>query len=57
MRSPPALRKPEIPLYPLTTQESSTENKAHIVKALEGVPQKEQAPIARGAIYEEGLHN
>lgn len=56
-RSPPALQKPEIQLYPLTTQESSTENKAHIVKALGGVRQKEQAPTARGAIYEEGLRN
>lgn len=48
---------PEIQRYPLTTQESSTENKAHIVKALEGVHQKEQAPTARGAIYEEDLRN
>lgn len=57
MRSPPALRMPEIQQYPLTTQESSTENKAHIAKALEGVHQKEQVPTAGGAIYEEGLHN
>lgn len=56
-RSQPASRMPEIQRYPLTTQESSTENKVHIVKALEGVRQKEQAPTARGAIYEEGLHN
>lgn len=57
MRLPPVLRMHEIQRYPLTTQESSTENKAHIVKALEGVRQKEQAPTAREAIYEEGLHN
>lgn len=56
-RSQPVSRMPEIQRYPLTTQESSTENKVHIVKALEGVRQKEQAPTARGAIYEEGLHN
>lgn len=48
---------PEIQRYPLTTQESSTENKAHIAKALEGGRQKEQAPTARGAIYEGGLRN
>lgn len=51
------LRKPEIQRYPLTTQEYSTENKAHIVKALEDVHQKGQAPTAGGAIYEGGLHN
>lgn len=57
MRLPPALRMPEIQRYPLTAQESSTENKAHIAKALEDVRQKEQAPTAREAIYEEGLRN
>lgn len=46
----------EIQQCPLTTQESSTENTAHIGKALEGVQWTERAPTAKGVIYEEGLH-
>lgn len=57
MRSPQVSRILRIQQYPLTTQVSSTENKAHIEKALEGVHWTELAPMPRRVIYGEGLLN